>query len=205
VTEALIGLVGILVGSFIAVFKDLWTSYRERRIEGSYSAIRLIGILEAYADQCIEVVQDDGMAFGLPAGRTKDGEEYLRATVATPEPPEYPDDIGWRSLEEAVMHQIVSLPNKTRQINRDIKMSADFAFPPDYDRFFDARQEGYARLALGALEIVSELRKQFQVSRSSGMHMSMEWDPQKFLKEKIAKFDVERHERRAEIDRSNGT
>ncbi len=199
--EAIFGLVGVLVGSTITVLKDWLTSYRERRRNASYSAIRLISILEAYADRCIDVVQDDGAIHGQPAGRWDDGQEYLEAQEATPDPLDYPDDIGWRSLDEGLMHRIVALPNKARRTNRYIGMSTEFASPPNFEDCFDARQEGYARLGADALEIAAELRRQYQISANSGIRMTTEWDPASFLRETIQKFDNQRAEleaRRAE-------
>lgn len=187
--EALIGFAGVLVGSFITVFKDMWSSYRERRREGSYSAIRLISILEAYADRCVDVVQDDGTVYGRPAGRTQDGEEYLEAQEATPDPLDYPDDIGWRSLDESLVHRIVALPNRARRTNRYIGLSTEFASPPYYEDYFDARQEGYARLGVEALHIASELRRQFGISANSGIDMTSAWDPMSFLEGKVEEFD----------------
>lgn len=192
--EAIIGLVGVLIGSFLTVFKDLWTSYRDRRKEGSYSAIRLISILEAYADRCIDIVQDDGTRYGRLAGRWDDGQEYAEAQEKTPDPLVYPDDIGWRSLDEGIMHRLVALPNKARRTNRYVGMSHEFASPPYYEDFFDARQEGYARLGAEALEIASELRREFRISANSGIHMTTDWDPVKYLDEKLTKFDRDRAE-----------
>ncbi|SEK94858.1 hypothetical protein SAMN05444413_104245 [Roseivivax marinus] len=192
--EAIIGFAGVLVGSFITVFKDLWTSYRERYKEGSYSAIRLISILEAYADRCIDIVYDDGTAYGRPAGRADNGEEYAEAQEETPSPLDFPDDIVWRSLDEGIVHRIVALPNKARRTNRYIGMSVEGASPPYYEDYFDARQEGYARLGAEALEIVGELRRRFRISANSGIHMTTEWDPAAFLGKTIQKFDTERAE-----------
>jgi hypothetical protein len=62
------------------------------------------------------------------------------------------------------MHRIVALPNTARRTNRYIGSSTEFAFPPNYDDYFEARQEGYARLGAEALEIAAELRTQFRVS-----------------------------------------
>lgn len=199
--EAIFGLVGVLVGSLITVLKDWVSSYRERRRDASYSAIRLISILEAYADRCIDVVQDDGTIYGRPAGRWDDGQEYAEAQESTPDPLDYPDDIGWRSLDEDLMHRIVALPNKARRTNRYIGLSTEFASPPYYEDYFDARQEGYARLGADALEIAEQLRRQYRISANSGIHMTTEWDPVVFLRERIQKFDNERAEleaRRAE-------
>ncbi len=192
--EAIFGLAGVLVGSFITVFKDMWTYRRDRWKEGSYSAIRLISILEVYADRCIDVVQDDGTIYGQPAGRWDDGQEYAEAQEKTPDPLDYPDDIGWRSLDEDLVHRAVALPNKARRTNRYIGASFEFASLPYYEDYFDARQEGYARLGAEALEIVVELRRRFRISANSGIHMATEWDPASFLQERIKKFDTERAE-----------
>lgn len=96
--EAVFGLVGVIVGSVITISQDSWTSYRQRRREGSYSAIRLICILEEYANKCTDVAGDDGFAEGRPARRLESGEEVCDPQVSTSDPLDYPPDIVWRSL-----------------------------------------------------------------------------------------------------------
>lgn len=192
--EAIIGLVGVIVGSAITVTKDSWSSWRERRREGSYSAIRLICILEEYADKCIDVVGDDGTVYGQPAGRTNDGEEYYQAQVASPEPVDFPGDIGWRSLKGSLMHRTLALPNMARSTDRHINAASDFASPPDYSEVFEARQEGYARLGLEALEIADALRKQFHITVKGRAALNTDWEPKVFLKGEISKIDQRRIE-----------
>jgi hypothetical protein len=193
--EALIGLVGVVIGSGITIWKDVWNSKLERRRDGSFSAIRLICILEDYADKCISIVGDDGTAYGRPAGRTKDGEEYYEAQETSPEPPVFPDDIAWRSITEPLMHRALALPNVARSTDRHISAASENASPPFYDKFFETRQEGYARLGLEALNIADDLRQQFGVSAMGRAKLSFDWDPKKHLREKLLKFD----ERHAEI------
>lgn len=185
--EAVIGLVGVIIGSVITIAKETWTTWREHRRIGSYSAIRLICILEEYADKCIEVVQDDGTSCGRPAGRTDEGQEYYEAQVETPEPPNFPDDISWRSIPETLMHRTLSLPNKARHTNRYIQVSSEFASPPDYDEYFDARQEGYAKLGLDALEIAKGLRDHFNIAVKSKADLNANWDPVEFLSERLSR------------------
>lgn len=185
--EAIIGLVGVIVGSVITIAKDSWGTWRERRREGSYAAIRLICILEEYADKCIDVVYDDGTAFGRPAGRHENGEEYCVAQADAPEPLEFPEDIAWRSIPEALMHRVLALTNKARSTDRHISAAGEHAFPPDYDEFFEQRQLGYAQLGLDALEITDELRKRFGISAQSRTNLNTDWNPKAFLREKIAK------------------
>lgn len=192
--EAIIGLVGVIVGSVITISKDSWTTWRERRREGSYSAIRLICILEEYADKCIDVVGDDGTAYGRPAGRTKDGEEYYQVQVTKPEPVDFPGDIGWRGLKGPLMHRTLALPNMARSTDRHINATGDIASPPDYSEVFEARQEGYARLGLEALEIADDLRKHFDITVRGRAALKTDWEPREFLKGEISKIDQRRIE-----------
>ena len=196
--EAVIGLAGVVVGSAITISKDVWVSRLERRREGSYSAIRLICILEEYVDKCISVVGDDGTVYGQPAGRTSDGEEYYKPTEPSPPPLEFPDDIAWRSLKEPVMHRILALPNTARSTNRHISGAWEHSSPPHHDLMFAIRHEGYARLGLEALEIAENLRQQFGVSANGRVKLNSNWEPKKYLLEELAKFD----ERRSEFRRT---
>lgn len=198
-TEAWFGLIGVILGSVITISKDSWALWRERRRDGSYSAIRLICILEEYANKCIDVAGDDGTAYGRPAGRWENGEEVHEAQVATPHPPDYPSDVSWRSLDESLMHRILALPNKARSTDRYIAGRAEHAHPPDYSEVFEPRQEGYARLGLDTLDIVAELRRRYGVVIESRTDLGNDWDPKAHLEGHIERFekrDAERQERR---------
>lgn len=200
-SEAVIGLIGVIVGSAITISKDVWLSWLERRREGSYSAIRLVCILEEYADKCIDVVYDDGTTYGQPAGRMEDGQSYLDPQVTIPAPLEYPNNISWRSIQKPVMHRALALSNKARSTNRHISAASDHASPPDYEEVFEARQEGYAQLGLDSLEIADDLRKKFDISVMSRSELNSDWEPAVFLKATLSTFA----ERRAKAlnDRSN--
>ncbi len=191
--EAIFGLVGVVIGGLLTIAKDSFAARRRRKEEGSYSAIRLICILNEFADDCVDVVQDDGTSEGVPAGRTESGEEYYVAQVRQPTPPVYPDDIAWRSLPETLMHQILGLPNKARTTDRYIdgisKYVADW---PDYSDFFDARQEGYAKLGHEALSLVEQLAKRFHITATHKAEFGDEWDPKELLAEKISHFEDQR-------------
>lgn len=186
--DALIGLLGVIVGGGVVSLREWWTSKVERRRDGSYSAIRLICILEEYADKCIDVVGDDGTAYGQPAGRTKDGEQYYEVQVRAPDPLEFPDDIAWRSLKEPLMHRILAMPNRARSTGRHINAVAENASPPGYEEVFGARHEGYAKIGLEALSIADDLRTQFNIDARGRAHLNTGWDPKAFLQEKVAEF-----------------
>ena len=191
--EAIFGIIGDVVGSFLTIAKDSFASWRQRKREGSYSAIRLICILHEYADQCVDVVEDDGTIHGEPSGRTESGEECYFVQVRPPTPPEYPDDIEWRSLHESLMHQILGLPNKARATNRYIdRIFAYVADPPGYEEGFQARKEGYARLGHDALHLVEQLSVEYEIPAKHMAGLGDDWDTRNFFAEKISFFDEQR-------------
>lgn len=187
--EAVIGLVGVIVGSAITVFKDSWSSWRDRNRSGAYAAIRITCLLEEYADKCVDVVQDDGTVYGQPAGRTSDREEYYKVQVELPDAPNFPDDIDWRSLDVGLMHRILGLPNKARTTDRYISGHSEHSFPPDYHEFFEARQVGYAGLGIEALEIVEQLRVKYKIEANAVRLGNSDWDARKFLIAKRTAFE----------------
>lgn len=197
--EAVIGLVGVVVGSVITISKDSWALWRERRRDGSYSAIRLVCLLEEYAYECVAVAGDDGTSEGRPAGRMESGEEFYVAQVATPKLPSYPTDIAWRSLDERLMHRIMALPNKARSTDRDISSFAEYAGSPDYSDVLERRMESYARLGLDTLDLVEELRRRYNISVESRADLGFDWDLKEHLESLLERFkerDAEREERR---------
>lgn len=196
--EAIFGLVGVIVGSALTIAKDVFVAWRQRKQEGSYSAIRLICILHEYADHCVDVVQDDGTVHGMPAEVKASGEGYYVAQVRLPAPPQYPDDIAWRSLPEALMHDILGLPNKARTTDRYIEGQAEFvATPPDYSELFDARQEGYAKLGYQALRLAEQLAEEYRIKATHKADLGFDWDAKAFLRDTIKKFERLRKERDA--------
>lgn len=197
--SALIGLFGVVLGSVLVGFREWFTQRTARNREASYSAIRLVCILEEFASKCAEVAVDDGYAAGRPAGRTESGEEYCVAQAEKPDPLDFPNDIAWRSLEENLMHRILALPNKARSTEKYLSICAENACPPYYSEVFEPRQEGYARLGIDTLVIVEELRKRYKISVESSAEIGIDWDQKAHLEdviEKIAKVQAKREERR---------
>lgn len=198
--DALIGLMGVAVGGIIIGFREWRTQRSERRHDGSYSAIRLICILEDFAQQCVAVAGDDGYAYGRPARRTEGGEDVCEAQIEIPSPLSFPDDIVWRSVDETLMHRILALPNKVKSTNNYVSASSENAFPPEYEEFFEPRMEGYAKLGLEAFELIDDLRHQHGVKARSRTELSPDWDPKENLKDQLAQFakrDADRAARRS--------
>lgn len=192
--NALFGLLGVIFGGIIACLREGWIAWITRRRNGSYAAIRITCILEEYAGKCIDVVEDDGTEYGQPAGRTEDGEEYHVVQVTAPPPPDYPDDVDWRSLDEQIMHRVLALPNQARRTDRFIAAASKNASPPFYEessnarQFFNARQKGYADLGLEALEVANELKRQYDISTTGCIVPNSDGDPEAFLRGRLAKL-----------------
>ena len=192
IIAAVSGIAGVVLGSVLTSLKD-WVAHRFKiKSSGRYAAVRLTSVLDDYAQKCVSVVYDDGTSEGRPAGRTEQGEEYYSPQITSPAPPNFPEDIDWRSIPFKLMYRILALPNSARDTDRFIAHSADLSFPPDYDEFFTARQEGYAHLGLEALNLVSDLRKEFDFPDMPAKFWDWGWDAKKFLQEKLNDFQQRR-------------
>ncbi len=199
-SAGIFGLLGVILGSLLTGFKDWLTHHFKRRGNGRYAAVRLIAILDEYAQGCVSVVSDDGTCEGRPAGRTEQGEEYYVPQATKPEPSTFPDDIDWRSISFKLMYRILSLPNNARETDRYIAASAEHSFPPDYNELFSARQEGYAHLGLESVNLVKDLRLEFGLPATPKKFWDWGWDMEEFFKDKLAEFQ----ERRQASDKNEG-
>lgn len=198
-SAAIIGLLGVILGSVLTSFKDLVAHTFNRRGNGRYAAVRLIAVLDEYAQGCVSVVSDDGTCEGRPAGRTEQGEEYYVPQATKPQPPIFPDEIDWRSISFKLMYRILSLPNNARETDRYIVASAEHSFPPDYDEVFAARQEGYAQLGLESVNLIKDLRREFGLPDIPKKFRDWGWDMEKFFQDKLAEF-----QKRRQVSDTNG-
>ena len=191
-SAGIFGLLGVILGSLLAGFKDWLTHHLKRRDNGRYAAVRLIAILDEYARGCVSVVSDDGTSEGRPAGRTKDGEEYYDPQTKTPEPLTFPDDIDWRSISFPLMYRILSLPKNARETNQYIAASSEHSFQPFYNEVFAARQEGYAHLGLEAMNLIKDLRREFRLPDTPKKFWDWGWDMEKLFQDKLAELQKRR-------------
>jgi len=194
-SEAIIGLIGVIVGSIITIAKDFIGALVERRRNARYAAIRIICILEEYAQKCVDVVSDDGTSCGQPAGRTSSGEEYYDPQVEQPNPPIYPEDINWKNISKKLLYRILMLPNVARETDRYISNSAEHSGPPYYEEVFEARQEGYANLALEALALAAELRREYGLPEATLKALNPDWNPKQYIEDKKKEIDREKDKR----------
>lgn len=175
-TEAIFGLVGVLLGSGISWFQSYWSNKKETNKSARYLAIRLVCIFDKYLDDCADVVNDNGLADGQ---RRSDG--CLEAQVQTPAPPAYPDDIDWKSIDHELMYRILSFPSEVEDGNRMIKAAGEIAVPPDYEEWFDERKFYYCQFGLTAYQLSDNLCKKYGIKKK----VYNDWNPVEDLKRKL--------------------
>ena len=184
--EAIIGFVGVIVGSMITLAHEIWRFHAHKEKTAYYSAIRIISVLDEYFQHCVDVAFDDGTAMGRPTGQTADGQEFNEAQITRPNAPVYSEDVDWKSLPNDLTYEILSLSSLARDTDRFIDVSAEHAFPPDYQEVFDARQTGYAKIGLEVFSVIVKLRDKYGLPQKNHAQWNPDWKPEQRLKELIA-------------------
>ncbi|WLD24318.1 hypothetical protein NU10_02640 [Flavobacterium dauae] len=185
-TEAIFGLVGVLVGSAISWFQVHWTNKQAAKKNAKYLAIRVVCVLDKFVEDCADVISDDGLSFGQ---RTPDG--LLQPQVKAPGPPIFPEDVDWRSIEHELMYKILSLPSEVEGADRMIKFSESIAGPPDFEDWFNERSFHYSQLGLVAYKLSEELCEKYGIQKKT----YNDWDPLEGLKAELNTVEKRRQKR----------
>lgn len=185
--EALIGLLGVIVGASITAVREHWASKASTQKSAEYLAIRVVSVLDGFAEKCAYVVGDDGLSHGQ---RGPDGCRSVQ--VSTPEFSVESLDVDWKSIPSNLMYEILSLPNRVSAADQKIGGVREYAaHPPDYEELFEERQIQYGALGLKAASISDELRKLYGIPARE----YRDWNPVEYLAEGMGRATVERNER----------
>lgn len=168
-TEAIFGLIGVLVGSFVPWFQTYWLEKRATRKNARYLAIRIVCVLDKYLEDCVEVVKDDGLSQGQ---RNADG--CLEAQIKAPGIPVYPEGVDWKSIDHELMYKILSLPSDVEAAERLIRGAMDISHPPDFEDWFEERAYWYCIFGLTAYKLADELCAKYDIKKK----IYNNWDPQ---------------------------
>jgi hypothetical protein len=188
---AVVGIVGVVVGSFLALLREIWSDSRMRRRHARYLAIRVVCILDKYVESCAEVVSDDGLCDGQ-----RDEQGCLQAQVPTPSPPAFPEGLDWKSIDHALMYRLLSMPNEAEAADRKLDHVWQYvAGPPDFDEFFEERQYKYSALGLAAFALTQEMRTKYDIPPQT----VDEWDPIERLAEAKKQIEDTRSIRRRRL------
>lgn len=182
-TEAVFGLIGVLIGSSISWFQTYWTNKQIENKNAKYLAIRVVCILDKYLEDCADVVNDDGLSYGQ---RTSEG--CLEPQVKIPAPPIFPDDVDWKSIDHELMYKILSFPSDIIAGNKIINFSTDIASPPDFEEWFEERRYYYSQFGLTAYKLSEELSMTYNIKKRT----YNDWNPVEDFKRELTKATKQR-------------
>lgn len=191
-SEVLNGLMGAVVGGLIVIVGQYLLVESQRKRDADYAAIRLISVLEEYFERCVEVVLDDGTFQGEMLGRTNSGEPYRDPRVVAPPAIAYPEDVNWKSLPSKLMFRAFQLSNAAIAADRVIAKAGEDDFPPDYEEFFSARREEYARLGIESVKLAREFRRIVRVATERRSYSAYDPDPEEYLREVLQEAEARR-------------
>lgn len=185
-TEAIFGLVGVLIGSGITWFQTFWVNKQELNRSARYLAIRVACVLDKYVEDCAAVVRDDGLSYGQ---RTSEG--FLEPQVKSPGPPVYPDDVDWKSIDHEMMYKLLSFPSDVEGGEGIISAAWDIASPPDYEDWFEERAFWYAQFGLAAYALAEDLSNKYGIQKKTYKN----WNPVAELKKELEALHKRRETR----------
>ncbi|MEW8347809.1 MAG: hypothetical protein AB2687_05820 [Candidatus Thiodiazotropha taylori] len=187
--EALIGLLGVIVGASITAVREHWVSAEATKKSAEYLAIRAVSVLDGFTEQCADVVGDDGLSHGQVG---PDGCRVVQ--ISTPSFSVEELDVDWKSIPSNLMYEILSLPNRVSAADQKISSVWEYvAGPPDYEELFEERQIQYGELGLKAASLSDELRRLYRIPARD----YRDWSPVEFITERMALAIAERNERQA--------
>ncbi|MEJ2884574.1 hypothetical protein [Pedobacter sp. GR22-6] len=185
-TEAIFGLVGVLIGAGLTWYQSYWMSKKESERAARYLAIRIVCILDQFMELCAEVVREDGLHFGQP-----DPEGFRVPKVQAPDAPRYPDDVDWKSIDHELMYKILAFPSEVNGSARLISDLWDISQGVNYLHWYSERAFWFSSYGLQAFKLSKELAARYGIQQKSYPG----WDPEKEFSEKNARFSVERTQR----------
>ena len=139
-------LAGALLGALIPAIVTHFQNKRGRQDEQGFLAVQVSSALYTYASGCVDVAYDSG---------EPDDQGRLCTVISSPTFDPLSLDVNWRTISVTLLDRIFAIPSAQRIVNERLGWEAenDFEYP-----VLD-RQAEYGRLALKALRIAHDLRR----------------------------------------------
>lgn len=167
------GLLVVLVG---AVIVPIIREHRARSRDARYLAIRIVCILDRYVEDCASTAIDTGQ-------ENADGLNVPQ--FSAPEPPAYPSDVNWKSIDHTMMYKLLALPAFSDRAANYVEGASENADPPDYSGWFEARSHQYSLLGLQAHKLTETLRREYEIPEIK----DRSWDPVSHLQDELKKIE----------------
>ena len=167
--------ISTVLGASIALGSTWLFKSEDTEKSARYLAVRLICLFDEYMEDCVSVVNDDGLYFGE---RRQDGCRFPQVA-----PPQlvYPDDVDWRSINGDLMYEILSLPSDVKAGDSSVEFSWQIANAPDFEEFFEDRAFHYAQFGLRAYDLAQKLRKEYDIPEKN----YADWNPVSILSKEL--------------------
>jgi len=171
-----------LAGGAGIAFINYWLGLRkDRRLKeddlgraGNYLAIRVVCLLDAFVDGCVNVALDNGRLG--PSGEKEP--EHAAPKL------EYPTDVDWKTIKSDLMYQALALPNGVSAAMESIASASEFTMAPDHEEYFEARSIAFGEIGLKAIGLANDFRAAYGIpQRELGAH----YDPADQLQKKLEK------------------
>lgn len=148
--SAVFGLIGVVIGSFLTIAKELWFQHQRFKKDATFLSIKVSCELLKFAGSCASVAGDHG---------EEDDKGYWIARTSTPDFKPEAFDVEWKALPSGLMFEVLDLPFLIEQADEEIAdVYEHAASPPDYAEWYEERQLQYATLGLLALKLAQRLR-----------------------------------------------
>ena len=144
---------GAVIGSVIPWIREAVTERKKRKVAAAYLAILVVAHLKRFVETCSSIVDDDGTIDGHGAGAQ--GEHDI--TTNRPKFDPLALDVDWKSLPASLMSQILNLPHREEDVDREVRAHYDNDDVPYYTEYFFERQMQYAVLGIEVAALTVEL------------------------------------------------
>jgi hypothetical protein len=159
IVTALVGLVGVIVGSLMSAASQYWMDRRQKAKAVAYLATRVSFALDEFSSGCREVCNDDGLLYGQ-----RDERGCLSPQAAHPVFNPATLDVEWKSLDAQLMYDILDFPNRVRSANSTVSDAEEYGSgDPDHEEFFEARKIEFSALGLAAIELAARVRREAKI------------------------------------------
>lgn len=96
------GVLSALASSALTWVGDLVRSVSRSKRDRTYLCMRIASRLDAYAINCAELIDTSEAHYG---------QTIIPLVLSLPQPPAYPDDVEWRSLDSKIAYRLMSFVN----------------------------------------------------------------------------------------------
>lgn len=149
----LIGIVGVIVGALLSIIRDYINENRSKTKNARYLAVRIVGLLDQFISQCVDVACDTGRC---------DSSDNMVPTTKIPTLNFDNIDGEWQSLSFNLMYEVLDFPNHLLTAKEAENAAYEYGDgAPDFNDVFNTRRYHFALLGMRADKLSMKLRNKY--------------------------------------------